>query len=274
MITSQFFGHPRLHRNLGNHLFELASLIGLARRYNTELYLPDYWQNAIFFNLSPFVVFEPRDSFITIEEPAFDCCLDFFDRLKFLIQNENVNIEGFLQTEKYWKLVENEVRQILSFKDHIKKKSIEFINLHNVDVEKFVAISVRRGDFVTDPNHYLLPIEYYLGAYYKYFSDKNLIIFSDDIQWCKNNFKIDNKTIIFAQNMTGIEQMSLMTFFNSFIIANSTFSWWGAYLSTDINKNVIRPFHHFDGELKKSKNIKDHYPEEWLVYNFETDKIK
>lgn len=117
MIASQFFGHPRLHRNLGNHLFELASLVGLAKRYETLLFLPDHWHYAQYFNLSPFISFEYKNSFITIEEPEFICCFDFFDRLKLLIQTEYVNIEGFFQTEKYWKPFENEIRSVFSFND-------------------------------------------------------------------------------------------------------------------------------------------------------------
>lgn len=58
-----------------------------------------------------------------------------------------------------------------------------------------------------------------------------------------------------------------MSLFKNFIIANSTFSWWGAYLSTANDKKVIRPYHHFEGELQQKLCIKDHYPQSWIVYN-------
>lgn len=271
MIASQFFGHPRLRRNLGNHLFELASLIGMAKRYETSLFLPNHWQYAKYFELSPFINFEYKNSYITIEETDFQCCIEFFDRFKELIKTEYVNLEGFFQTEKYWKPFEKEVKKMLSFKNDINEASKLFLDKNNININQFVAISVRRGDFTTDPNHYLLPIEYYLGAYNRFFEDKDVMIFSDDIQWCKENFMGKAGKIIFAHNMNAIEQLSLMTHFQSFIIANSTFSWWGAYLSSFLKKKVVRPFQHFDGVLKQEKNIKDHYPEEWLVYNYQND---
>ncbi len=56
-----------------------------------------------------------------------------------------------------------------------------------------------------------------------------------------------------------------IAFFDKFK-ANSTFSWWGAYLSEAEEKQVVRPYHHFDGPLK-NVSIADHYPTEWLVYN-------
>lgn len=271
MIASQYFGHPRLNRNLGNQLFELASLIGLAKRYDTYLYLPDSWQYAQYFKISSLLNFGSVDSFVTIEEPAFHCCLDFFDRFEDIIRNEYINIEGYLQSEKYWKPYETEIRKIYTFEETVINKAQLFLTENNVDVNQYVAISVRRGDFETDPYHYLLPMEYYFGAFFKHFSDKNIVVFSDDIDWCKDKFQIIDKDIIFSDNKNGIEQLSLMSLFQNFIIANSTFSWWGAYLAAVNNKKVIRPSHHFDGKLKLQADIKDHYPSEWITYNYETD---
>lgn len=271
MIVSLYFGNPRLNRNLGNQMFELASLIGLAKRYDTILYLPESWQYAQYFKLSSFLNFESVDSFVTIEEPAFHCCLDFFDRFDVIIKNENINIEGYLQSENYWKPFEAEIRLIYTFEETLINKAQLFLIENNVDVSKYVAISVRRGDFVTDPYHYLLPMEYYHGAFLKHFPEKNIVVFSDDIDWCKDEFQIIDKEIIFSENKNGIEQLSLMSLFQNFIIANSTFSWWGAYLSAVNNKKVIRPCHHFDGELKQQADIKDHYPSEWKIYDYEND---
>lgn len=271
MITSQFFGHPRLNKNLGNQLFELASLIGLSKRYKTDLYLPDNWHYSVFFKFSSDFINNTKESFITIEEPAFHCCLDFFDRLKKIIKDEYVNIEGYLQSEEYWKPFKDEILRAFTFNDELELYSKSFLIKHKIDIKQYVAISVRRGDFETDPFHYLLPIEYYLGALQKHFSDKYVVVFSDDINWCRENFKFTETKVLFSENLNAIEQLSLMSKFQNFIIANSTFSWWGAYLSKNKTKKVIRPYHHFDGELKLKANIKDHYPKEWFVFNYEND---
>jgi len=273
MIASQYFAHPRLNRNLGNQLFELASLIGLAKRYDTALYLPDQWKYASSFEHSPFLNFKSKESFVTIEEPAFHCCLDFFDRFEGIIKNECVNIEGFLQSEGYWKPFEADVRKAFAFEKGLLEKSGEFLRDNDIDVSQYVAISVRRGDFATDPYHYLLPIEYYLGAYYRYFPEKDIVVFSDDMVWCKENFRLSGKRVLFSENKSSIEQLSLMSLFRNFIIANSTFSWWGAYLSAAEKKVIVRPFHHFDGDLKLRADIKDHYPAEWVEYNYEEESV-
>lgn len=273
MIVSQYFGHPRLNKNLGNQLFELAALIGLSKRYNTALYLPDKWRYYCFFEYSSVLKFNSIETFVTIEEPAFHCCLSFFDRFETIIKNECVNIEGFLQSEKYWKSFEADIRKIFTLKKEVTEKAISFLTVNEVNSCQYVAISVRRGDFVTDPYHYLLPIEYYLGAFYRFFPDKKVIVFSDDIDWCKENFKMPSPMILFSENKSDIEQLSLMSQFQNFIIANSTFSWWGAYLSIMGNKKVIRPHHHFEGALKLKADIKDHYPTEWIEYNYENDTI-
>lgn len=193
MIVSQFLGSPYLNKKLGNQLFELASLIGLAKRYDTSLVVTNEWQYRSYFRLESFVEFRNIESYIVIREPGFHCCLDFFDKLEFLIKEEKVSIEGFLQSEQYWKPFEVSVRELFSFTESVRESANHFLKDNFINVDEFVAISVRRGDFLTDPGHYLLPIEYYAGAIAEFFPDKGIMIFSDDIPWCKENFKIFNK---------------------------------------------------------------------------------
>lgn len=267
MIISQSFGNLYLKKNLGNQLFELASLFGMARRYETRLILPNEWLYRSCFKSESFVEFKNVESYITIQEPDFQCCLSFFDRIKQLIKDENVNMHGFWQSEQYWKPFETEIRELLTFAEPIRESAHNFLKDNSIDINSFLAVSVRRGDFVTDSGHYLLPIEYYMGAIEKYYQDKDIMIFSDDIPWCKDNFKISGRRIIFSEDKNAIEQLSIMSLFKDFVIANSTFSWWGAYLSNANNKKVVRPYCHFDGELRKKWSIKDHYPQSWIVHN-------
>ena len=105
-----------------------------------------------------------------------------------------------------------------------------------------------------------------MGAYRTYFQGLDVYVFSDDLDWCKENLATMAHTVHFADELDAIHQLCLMSQFKKFIIANSTFSWWGAYLSEAEEKQVVRPYHHFDGPLK-NVSIADHYPTEWLVYN-------
>ena len=95
-----------------------------------------------------------------------------------------------------------------------------------------IAISIRRGDYVGNPNYRLLPITYYILAMFENFPnwrDHNIVIFSDDIPYCKVHWDcIPN--VYFSENNSDIEDLCLMTLCDDFIIANSSFSWWGAYL--------------------------------------------
>ena len=267
MIISRYFGNPKLGRNLGNQLFELAALIGLAKRYNTTLLLPSLWQYRSSFNLGSSIEYGDVEAFVSIREPAFHCCLEFFDKFENIIKDERVYIEGYFQSELYWKPFEDEIRKAFDFTTSIEKDTDLFLIENNVDVEKMVAVSVRRGDFVTDPNHYLLPLEYYVGALSRFFPEKDIMVFSDDITWCKEHFNLADRRVVFSENKSAIEQLSLMSRFANFVLANSTFSWWGAYLSKTENKKVIRPYYHFDGELKIKNSLKDHYPSSWIIYN-------
>lgn len=267
MIISQYLGNPRLNRNLGNQLFELASLIGLAKRYNTSLMLPPKWQYRSSFNLNSSIQYGNVDAFVSIREPAFHCCLEFFDKFEHILKNERVYVEGYFQSELYWKSFEDEIRKAFEFAISIKEDTDSFLTDNDIEEENFVAVSVRRGDFAVDANHYLLPFEYYIGAITLYFPEKDIMVFSDDIPWCKEHFCMAGRRIVFSENKNAIEQLSLMSRFSDFVLANSTFSWWGAYLSQAKTKKVVRPYYHFDGELKIKNNLKDHYPSSWIVYN-------
>ena len=206
MIISRYFGNPKLGRNLGNQLFELAALIGLAKKYNTTLLLPSLWQYRSSFNLDSSIEYGDVEAFISIREPAFHCCMEFFDKFENLIKNDRVYVEGYFQSELYWKPFEDEIRKTLDFTASIQKDTDLFLTDNNMDVEKMVAVSVRRGDFVTDPNHYLLPLEYYIGALSLFFPEKDIMVFSDDIPWCKEHFKITDRRVVFSENKSAIEQ--------------------------------------------------------------------
>ena len=197
--------------------------------------------------------------------------MDFFDRFESIIKNECINIEGFLQSEKYWKPFDTTIRNVFTFRKELTDNAQLFLTVNKVDINQYVAISVRRGDFETDPYHYLLPIDYYLGAFYKHFPNKKIVVFSDDFAWCKENFQAHSDLILFSEKKSAVEQLSIMSQFKNFIIANSTFSWWGAYLSNNSKKKVVRPYHHFDGDMTLRANIKDHYPSEWIEYNYENN---
>jgi hypothetical protein len=133
-----------------------------------------------------------------------------------------------------------------------------------------VGIHIRRGDYVSNPKtnqyHGICSLDYYHQAI-KVLSQQiinpHFYIFSDEPEWVEANFQLKYPFTIMKDN--GVEQdyedMYLMSLCQHFIIANSSFSWWAAWLSPNQNKIVIGPKQWFN---KKVKNRIDHFPDTWI----------
>jgi hypothetical protein len=259
MITFSKLGK---HGRLGNQLFQIASLIGFKNKYNCELSFP-VWDYARYFK-GPIPQHVPVPS-TTLKEPHYHFTPEFWDRHAEQFKTKKMDILGWLQSEKYWEQCKDEVKSIFSFQD--KHKSAIEKSYANALSRPTIAISVRRGDYVDNPNYDLLPIEYYLKALINNFDYENfnIIIFSDDFKYCKIHFEcFDN--VYFAEG-SDIDQLCLMSLCDHFIISNSTFSWWGAYLGERPGSKVIRPAYLFAGPLLAKSDFKDHYPERWIKFD-------
>jgi len=185
-----------------------------------------------------------------------------FDERLLNIQDNNY-IEGYFQSEKYFKnirgilLEQFIIKQELS--DYTMKIEVEINISHNS-----CSLHIRRGDYLNSDNtkiHGSCDLEYYKKSI-DYLEEKisniRYFIFSDDIKWCKENFNLAN--VIFVDNKeTKIphEDLYLMSLCNHNIIANSSFSWWGAWLNQNEEKMVLAPKKWFeDDELEtQSKDI-------------------
>ena len=94
-------------------------------------------------------------------------------------------------------------------------------------------------------------------------SDREVIIFSDDPEWCLEESAFDNDRFLVSENRNQYLDLCLMSMCSDFIIANSSFSWWGAWLSTNENKKVIAPSKWFGPPLDQANDTKDLYCEGW-----------
>ena len=103
----------------------------------------------------------------------------------------------------------------------------------------FISLHIRRGDYLYNPNHPVQPIEYYKKALEQMPKDLPVIVFSDDSQWCREHeFFEDNRFMISEDNEDHYD-LCLMSMCGYHIIANSSFSWWGAWLAK--SKKIIAP---------------------------------
>jgi len=128
---------------------------------------------------------------------------------------------------------------------------------------------------VNHPDYLQLSIKFYLNALARFFPDwtsRNLIVLSDDIDYCKFHFSfLDN--VYFGDGLNAMEQLCLGSLCDDFIIGNSTFSWWSAWLGEKQNSKVICPHQNFDGQKRLECDDKDYFPERWISYNASNEKV-
>lgn len=196
---------------------------------------------------------------------------NYYKEKKFSYDEEVLNIdgdvyyEGLWQTEKYFKNIEGIIRNDFKFSSPLTGKNLEIANM--IKERQAVSIHVRRGDYLNSEVHRnVCSLKYYIKAV-NYFKNKLnnpvFFIFSDDIKWSKNNIIIDKNTIYVDWNKGeySYKDMQLMSLCKHNIIANSTFSWWGAWLNNNPGKIVIAPSKWFNYTWIDTRDI---IPEKWI----------
>lgn len=165
-------------------------------------------------------------------------------------------LNGYWQSEKYFKGIENIIRENLKPSEE-KLKELK----DKYDTNNSVSIHIRRTDYVTSNGyHPVQPIEYYQKGLDLIKDYDRVLVFSDDIEWCKNN--LDFKNMVFVEGNDDVEDLWLMSLCGHNIIANSSFSWWGAWLNENKNKKIITPEKWFGD--KSNTNYSDIIPENWI----------
>lgn len=146
---------------------------------------------------------------------------------------DNILLQGFFQSERFFANVKDRVKKIFELP-------------HVPEVEDTVSIHVRRGDFLVNPTHFP-PIEVsYVEAAMRKIRNGRYMVFSDDIQWCKENFRHLDNSQHSLEYFTDPDERTSLCFMSSckhHIIANSTFSWWAGYLGHNPDRIVVCPNH-------------------------------
>jgi hypothetical protein len=190
-----------------------------------------------------------------------DCHFDF----TMLDLGPDAYLEGWWQSYKYFESISDIIRQDFTLKD---KLPLHIENLREViKKENSLCIHVRRGDYVGNSHHEIVGKDYYDRGIEKIKSltkiDK-IYVFSDDVKWCKDNMKFEFPTMFVGDEYSGVKaegHMTLMSSCHNFIIPNSSFAWWSAWLSTYKDKIVIVPKQWF---VDASINSDDLIPKEWI----------
>lgn len=242
--------------NLGNQLFQVASTIGIAET-NKKMYCFPKWDFANYLQ-SNFEIVNENENWIKINEETYN----FYE---WNISEEKSNLNGWLQTEKYF--INSNIKEVFKFEKEFEENLL--LRFQYLFTQKTVLVTVRRGDFVNNPMFFQLSYKYYLTALLKNFENLeqyNIIFASDNIKYCKNHFSFLPNTF-FLEDLSPIEQMCLGSKFDNYIISNSTFSWWLAWLGEKKNTKIIRPIQVFDNESLKVYNEVDFYPNRWTQHD-------
>lgn len=197
-----------------------------------------------------------------IHEPYFHFYPDLLDA------PDNSYLEGYWQSERYFKDVDNIIRNEFSVVTKPDACNVEMAE--RIGSANSVSIHIRRGDYVSsnviNSYHGVCSTEFYRNAV-KIVAERvtspHFFVFSDDPLWAKENFRLSYETTYLDHNGSdkGYEDLRLMSLCRHCIVANSSFSWWGAWLCGNPDKIVIAPRRWFN---VPDLNTDDLLPESWI----------
>ena len=268
---------------LGNQMFEYAALRGIAEKHGYDICIPPSDHEGIenyslhkCFNLDHIPT-----GFIDNKRYSMEETFHFNNEL-FNTCQDNISLYGFFQSWKYFSNIQDLIRKDFTFHDSILQPCKDMMD--SVDGDP-IMLHVRRGDpNLTDPRgfkwsytqcgaqHPVQPIEYYEKALSKFDAKQPVIVFSDSVDWVKEQefFKPDRFLISEPEDkyadgsFTPYADLCLMSLCSHAIIANSSMSWWGAWLISNPDKKVIAPKMWF-GPAYADKNTKDLYCSDWII---------
>tara|TARA_R110002012_G_scaffold64648_3_gene169842 strand:- start:842 stop:2452 length:1611 start_codon:yes stop_codon:yes gene_type:complete len=274
LITCKILGEGVQTLGLGNQLFSIAATLGTAYENNAtpvfNINKPQYpYKDNILRNLQQSENFNISKYY---QEPHFH-----YEKIPY---TNNMCLDGYFQSEKYFNKYRKKILDFFKMSD----TDYNFIqqNFKHLLCGTTVSLHIRRGDYTLpqySSHHPVQSIEYYNKAISYFDKDVNYLIFSDDIQWAKENFSAPNFNFITKQTISGNDVMTtldiskggypdyielyLMSLCDHNIIANSSFSWWGAWLNENPEKIVIAPKNWF-GSAYKGINDNDIIPNTWI----------
>lgn len=245
---------------IGNQMFQYAFMLSLMSKKHKVVpiaYLYDFDIMHNGYMLEKAFGISNKKSHLFLEVKVFLSRIIAGNRLPFLllIENEDKFCEDFYLSqrpffkgcwinERYFEEIKDEVRTSFIFKN-IDSRNLSIAN--QIQSCNSVSLHIRRGDYLNNPMYNVCDEDYYRKAVY-YISEKvdnpKFIIFSDDPVWCKEfmcKLDVDYTIIDHNTGKDSYKDMYLMTQCKHNVIANSTFSWWGAWLGAQKDKVVVCP---------------------------------
>jgi hypothetical protein len=278
----------KLAGGLGNQMFQFATGFAIAKKNSVRLSLDLSYinQRQLFNGFELEKIFNIYSKVSFLNKPLSFKSLNFreilnkidvtFNNFKephFHYTQSILNIpkhsflDGYWQSELYFKDCTKDIKEIFNFSDQLDSQNLLISD--DINKNNSISIHIRRGDFLLkrNDNHYIDLKKYYLKAINetsKIFKNPKYFIFTDDPSWVTDNFILDHSYIVVDANhgCKSFLDMYLMSLCKSNIIANSSFSWWGAWLNNKKDKVIYAPKNWFND---KSIRIDDLIPNSWNI---------
>ena len=279
-------GYNRLGCNgrLGNQMFQYAALRGIADKRGYEWKIPpeDYQHTA---NYGLFETFEMSNvkkeniGFVngqSVQENDHCFISEFFTECP-----DDISLDGFFQTEKYFNHISDQIKQDYTFKKGYLEPCKQYID--SLDKPP-IFLHVRQADNIgREQFHPILPISYFEECLQEFPEDTPCFVFTDDLTWCKSQDYFKQDRFLFNENvqrysyvsMDGLGKMQntllpqvdlcLMSLCSGAIIANSSFSWWGAWLQNNRGKVIAPNPKKWFGTSMTHLDTSDIIPERWTI---------
>lgn len=271
MISYIRIGH---FGRVGNQLFQFAAAFGVAKKNGYDLFFPE--ENTTIPSVENFkdgvtreVTFQIPSVFEVerLLKPINDIRLEFevhephFHFSPYILDiPDSTNLHGYFQSEKYFEHCKEELIETLKFKKEIS----EFAEREKKKYDgELVSVHVRVGDYKhMQMHHPVCQKDYYVKAM-ELFKGSKFLVFSDDLEHCRTMFEgMDD--IYYSESHSDSVDMCLMSLCDHNIIANSSFSWWAAYLNKNKTKQVVAPTKWFGPSYNGINDTKDLYCKEWI----------
>ena len=279
-------GYNRLGCNgrLGNQMFQYAALRGIADKKGYEWKIPpeDYQHTANYGLFETFEMSNVKEENIgfvngqSVQENDHCFISEFFTECP-----DDISLDGFFQTEKYFNHISDQIRQDYTFKKGYLEPCKQYID--SLDKPP-IFLHVRQADNIgREQFHPILPISYFEECLQEFPEDTPCFVFTDDLAWCKSQDYFKQDRFLFNENvqrysyvsMDGLGKMQntllpqvdlcLMSLCSGAIIANSSFSWWGAWLQNNRGKVIAPNPKKWFGTSMTHLDTSDIIPERWTI---------
>lgn len=252
MITYSNLGK---NGRLGNQMFQYAALFSTAFTRGYQLGIPDNPKLTQVFSLDSAIKLKDINYNLVYKEKDFSFNPDIF------LVPDGTDLFGYFQSGNYFNHCEENLRKEFHFSQDIIKKANHALEKYNNT--PLCSLHVRRGDYVNlSSYHKNLGPDYYIPAaklVFKNVPNVKFLVFSDDTEWCKNSFKDQIFDVIDIKDEA--VELCMMSRCQIHIIANSSFSWWGAWLSK--STSVVAPKQWFGESGPKEWN--SIYQQGWIL---------